>query len=278
MKPRRSVVVAAVGAGLLAGLAPLTASAASSGLRAVALTADGTRLSRFDVQRPWGLSPIGGRITGLEGDRKLVGIDRRVQDGRLYGVGDQGGLYRLGGERARKVGQLGVELDGTAFGVDFNPAANALRIVSNRGQNLRQPFGTGGAPAGATVADSPLNTMGAAVTGVVGAAYTNNDLVDTTATTLFDLDSKLDQVAVQAPANAGALSPTGKLGVPVGGDAGFDIHSDLWRGRTVANHAYAAVPTTGGTRLYTVDLLTGAARETGRLPVRVTDIAVDLDR
>ena len=33
-----------------------------------------------------------------------------------------------------------MELEGENFGVDFNPAANALRIVSDTGQNLRQPF------------------------------------------------------------------------------------------------------------------------------------------
>ena len=58
---------------------------------------------------------------------------------------------------------------------------------------------------------------------MTGAAYTNNDLATDTATTLFDLDTTLDQVALQAPANAGTLSATGKLGVDAGGDAGFDI-------------------------------------------------------
>ena len=44
--------------------------------------------------------------------------------------------------QAERVGQLSTPPDAaaTAFGVDFNPAANALRIVANSGQNLRQSF------------------------------------------------------------------------------------------------------------------------------------------
>jgi hypothetical protein len=33
-----------------------------------------------------------GRISGLRSDTKLVGIDFRVQNGKLYGVGDRGGI------------------------------------------------------------------------------------------------------------------------------------------------------------------------------------------
>jgi hypothetical protein len=38
---------------------------------------------------------------------------------------------------ATLVTRLTVGLDDTRFGIDFNPAANALRIVSDTGQNLR---------------------------------------------------------------------------------------------------------------------------------------------
>jgi hypothetical protein len=49
-----------------------------------------------------------GRIFGLKGDRSLVGIDYRVQDGKLYGVGDQGGVYTINTRNASviKVSQL----------------------------------------------------------------------------------------------------------------------------------------------------------------------------
>ena len=95
-------------------------------------------------------------------------------------------------------------------------------MVSDTGQNLRHDVNPGGAT---TVADGTLTYPPATTpgSGVSAAAYTNNDLDAATATTLFDLDTAMDQVAVQAPANAGSLSATGKLGVDAGSDAGFDI-------------------------------------------------------
>jgi Domain of unknown function (DUF4394) len=276
MRIRRSAAVAAVGIGVLATLLPLTAQAAPGNPSAVALYADGTRLGRFNVAQPSAMTPIGGVITGLDEDDFLIGIDRRVQNGRLYGVGDEGGIYLMAGNRATLVGRLGTP-DGTSFGVDFNPAANALRLVSNTGQNLRMPFGTSDGPEGLPVADAGLSYASSA-SGIVGAAYTNNDLNVTTGTTLFDLDTTLEQLAIQAPANAGSLSPTGKLGVSAGVDVGFDIYSERSSsGRTVANDAFAAIPTATANRFYSVDLLTGGVTYIGRFPVRVTDIAVDID-
>ena len=49
--------------------------------------------------------------------------------------------------------------------------------------------------------------------GLTGAAYTNNDLNQpSTATTLFDIDTTLDQVVIQSPPGNGILVATGKLG------------------------------------------------------------------
>ena len=77
-----------------------------------------------------------GAISGLAGDTNLVGIDYRVQNGKLYGVGNAGGLYVISADNAKasKVGQLSVALSGTSFGVDFNPAANALRSSATPGR------------------------------------------------------------------------------------------------------------------------------------------------
>ena len=72
-------------------------------------------------------------------------------------------------------------LSGTSFGVDFNPAADRLRIVSDTGQNLRHNVNAGGV----TVTDAPLNYAGVTASGIVGSAYTNNDLDALTATTLY---------------------------------------------------------------------------------------------
>ena len=94
--------------------------------------------------------------------------------------------------------------------------------------------------------------------GVTGVAYTNNDADPNTATTLFDIDTSLDQVAVQAPPNAGTLNPTGKLLVDVSSPVGFDIYSTIVSsGTTVDNDAFASLTTSSGSAFYSIDPLTG---------------------
>src|SRR5262245_57774772 len=63
-------------------------------LRVIGLTDDG-RLVWFKAGSPSKTDDIG-YVAGLSGtDTALVGIDYRVQDGQLYGVGTGGGVYRL---------------------------------------------------------------------------------------------------------------------------------------------------------------------------------------
>ncbi|MEU6314760.1 DUF4394 domain-containing protein [Streptomyces sp. NPDC047014] len=247
------------------------------GLSAIGLTGD-QRLVEFDVNAPsktWSL----GKVSGLRGDSKLVGIDFRVQNERLYGVGDKGGIYTLNtmNAKAMKVSQLTVALSGTAFGVDFNPAANRLRVISDTGQNLRHNIDDAAAPLTTTVDGTLTNpTMPPSTArGVTGAAYTNNDLNAATATSLFDLDTMADRVSLQSPANAGTLAPTGNLGVNAGLDSGFDIYYDPAAG---TNHGFAVLGTGSGYRLYGVDVLTGKATDKGAFAkgTQVTDLALPI--
>jgi Domain of unknown function (DUF4394) len=63
-------------------------------LTIIGLTAD-QRLVRFQECGPKKVQEIG-RVSGLRApDTALVGIDFRVQDGQLYGVGEGGGIYTL---------------------------------------------------------------------------------------------------------------------------------------------------------------------------------------
>ncbi|MFE6911887.1 DUF4394 domain-containing protein [Streptomyces erythrochromogenes] len=249
------------------------------GLRAIGLTGD-QRLVEFDVDRPGKTFAIG-RIAGLSRDTRLVGIDFRGQNERLYGVGDRGGIYTLSisNARATKVSQLTVALSGTQFGVDFNPAANRLRIISDTGQNLRHNIDDQAAPLTTTV-DGPLTnptTPPSTALGVTGATYTNNDLDAATATSLFDLDTTADRISLQSPANAGTLAPTGNLGVNAGPDAGFDIYYDSKAG---TNKGFAAINAGRGYGLYSINILTGRATGQGLFPARqqVTDIALPLNQ
>ncbi|SDT82664.1 protein of unknown function [Streptomyces sp. TLI_053] len=292
MRMTAVLVATATAAALGLTLAPgATAQSVPEGkvwekLYAVGLT-DDQRLVDFPVVHPDHVHVIGA-VFGLNGDTRLVGIDYRVQNHALYGVGDRGGIYTLDDTSgcATKVSQLTVALQGTWFGVDFNPAANRLRIVSDTGQNLRHniddPMGT--PAAGTTVADGTLTnlpvppaTTGTTALGVTAAAYTNNDLDAATATSLFDLDTSNDRVSLQSPANTGTLAPTGKFGVDAAPDAGFDIYYSTKQGM---NYGYAALDVAGTRSLYRVDVLTGRATGLGAFPAssHVTDLALPLDQ
>lgn len=261
------------------------ATARSKGFDVVGLTDKGrlVKFSSASVDRIRGSA----RVQGLNNDQGLVGIDYRVQNRKLYGVGDRGGIYTISTGAnfgtATQVSQLTVPLVGQNFGVDFNPAANRLRVISDTGQNLRHnlddPAGT--PAAGMTATDGALAYPGVppapptTASQVTAAAYTNNDLDPNTATTLYDIDTMLDQVVIQSPANAGLLAPTGKLTVDAGQWAGFDIYT-----QGTGNRGLAVLNTGGRARLYDIGLTTGKATRLGSFPSngQVVDLAVPLGR
>ena len=237
------------------------------------------RLVKFQECYPGKVHEIGS-VSGLQAsDYALVGMDFRVQDGQLYGVGNGGGIYTLDTNTAvaTLVSQLTVGLDGYFFGVDFNPAANALRIISNTGQNLRHPFA--GPLAGQTQTDATLNYVaGTPATGLTGAAYTNNDLDPNTGTTLFDIDTSLNQVAIQSPPNAGSLVATGLLTVDPDTPVGFDIYTRLPDGVATTNSGFASLVVGGVTGFYRINFLTGQAILIDYFYDAVIDIAIPLNQ
>lgn len=252
-------------------------------LEAIGLSNGGTKLVSFRTTDAGEARTIG-TVTGLSGDTRLIGIDYRVQDDKPYGVGNAGGVYVLdpGDATATKFGQLTVPLEGQCFGVDFNPAANALRIVSDTGQNLRQPFAADNPnlPDEPTVADGRLSYPPAApsAAGISGAAYTNNDLNADTGTVLHDIDTMLDLLAIQSPANAGTLAAVGKLRADAGPDAGFDIYSTVRDGRSVAVQGWATLTVGGSSRVFFVNPATGQASDRGTFRMPVSDIAIGLNQ
>ncbi|GAA1306315.1 DUF4394 domain-containing protein [Saccharothrix xinjiangensis] len=270
----------AVTAAIFVGSSGGTAAAAVPNLSAFGLIGDGRTMCAFNTTTPTTLNWVRDVSGFAGGETRLIGLDIRVQDNVLYAVGDKGGIYTIavGDEYATltKVSQLTVAPHGVDFGVDFNPAADRLRVIGDNGQNLRHDLNTH-----TTVADSALNSGGTTAKGVTAAAYTNNDLNSDTATTLFDLNTINDQVVVQAPPNSGPLNATGKVGVDVGANAGLDIFSDLSGGRTTSNTAFAAFVPAGGARasFYSIDVLTGTATKVGDFPsiAPVTEVAVALD-
>ncbi|WP_326584791.1 DUF4394 domain-containing protein [Streptomyces sp. NBC_00487] len=262
------------------------APAAAPSLRAYGISGDGTLMATFTTDRPDVLNWVRA-ITGLSGDTALIGIDFRVQNGVLYGVGNKGGIYTIKYPPATtqdvevtKVSQLQYALNGTNFGVDFNPAADRLRVISDNGQNLRHNLGDH-----TTIQDVNLTTppIEGTTKGVSAAAYTNNDLDGSTATTLFDINTTSDQVVIQSPANNGTLAATGSLGIDAQINAGMDIYSTLSGGKTVDNAAFATLTPYGASTpsLYSVNVFTGqttlvndAAKS--KFPLNITDVAISL--
>ena len=243
------------------------------------------KLISFESDDPRDAERVG-TISGLTGDTRLVGIDYRPATGNngsngvLYGLGDQGGVYTVDDDTAQatKVSQLNVALEGQSFGVDFNPTVDRLRIISDTGQNLRANVDTG-----ATLEDASLTYPGPPVvpgTGVTGAAYTNNDADPNTATTLFDLDSTLDQTVIQSPANSGQLAATGKLGVNTNATIGSDIYSKVRNGTTVQVSAFASLTVDRRSAFYRINLLQGRATSEGTFSSKnqVTGIAIPLNQ
>lgn len=280
LKKRMAAAVAAASAmAALVVATPGTSHAAPPRLLAFGISADGTLMAAFNTDDPGTLNWFK-RIDGLVGDTAVVGLDFRVQNGLLYLVGNKGGIYTVQIPPAvpnplvTKVSQLSVPLQGTNFGVDFNPAADRLRIISDTGQNLAHNLANS-----STATNTPLTTDGATTHGVTGAAYTNNDLNSATGTTLFDINTTSDQVVIQSPPANGLLVPTGSLGFDAGVNAGFDIFSDLSAGKTISNTAFATLTPAGASTstFYTVDVLTGATTSVDQFPIAITDVAVSLD-
>ncbi|OEZ98707.1 DUF4394 domain-containing protein [Duganella phyllosphaerae] len=236
------------------------------------LTASNKLLS-FDRATP-GTIRTTATVTGLQAGENLLGIDYRPADGMLYGVGSTGRIYTLNGTTGAATLKSTLAADatdttlpftalaGTEFGVDFNPVADRLRLVSNTGQSLRINVDTG-----ATTTDGAING-GASNTAVNAAAYTNS-FAGTATTTLFVIDAANGVLYTQNPPNNGTLAVPLALGLTASAVAGFDIDA-----RT--NTGYA-VMTVGGVRgFYTLNLAAPVAPATQATLVAAINVSEEL--
>jgi hypothetical protein len=231
-------------------------------VRIFGLSAEGHVLVHFNSADPSAILRTE-TLRGLQPGERLVGIDVRPASGQLYGVGivsgatDTGRLYRIdpftGAATPVGSGPFATDLlPATAYGIDFNPVVDRLRIVNAAGENLRVNPATGAR------ADSPSNdtNLNGASTGLVAVAY-DHDVPGATLTTLFGIDSTTDMLVrvggidgIPSP-NGGTVSNVGPLGVNAIGDAGFDIDAQ--------GTLFAALTVAGQSRLYLVNPTTGAA-------------------
>jgi hypothetical protein len=165
-------------------------------------------------------------ITNLAPGERILGIDVRPVNRRLYGLGSSNQLYQINeitGAAIRIGAPFATPLNGTEFGFDFNPTVDRIRVVSNGGQNLRLHPDTGAIVAtDGALAYAAGDVNAGRAPSVSGVAYTNPDTDPATGTTLFDIDTALDVVATQNPPNDGALNTLAPLGIDAA-SVGFDI-------------------------------------------------------
>ncbi len=239
------------------------------------------QLLRFSADTPGTLigSPLA--VSGLVAGDTLVGIDFRPANGALYALGVNGAtahLYTINPESGAAT-QIGGNISlpqsagvgaGTAYGFDFNPTVDRIRVVADSRDNFRLNPDTG-TVAGA---DTAL-TAGAVIT---GAAYDRNFVVTPQPpTTLFGIDVNTDQLVtvggvngVPSP-NTGQVFAVGNLGVNTSSEVGFDIAADA------PGSAYASLQVGGVSGFYTINLATAAATLVGNIGSGATvirDIAV----
>lgn len=208
-------------------------------------------LVSFDTNVPGFVTSVN-LIRGLQPGEGILGIDFRPANKKLYGLGSSNRLYVIdtatGAATAVGNGPFTPALEGSEFGFDFNPTVDRIRVVSNRGQNLRLHPDTGMVAA----TDARLNYSDGTVPNVVASAYTNS-VAGATSTVLYNIDSKRLALVTQAPPNDGVLNVVGALvNFDTSELAGFDISPNT-------NQAFAVMRQAGSNKcmLHGIHLSTG---------------------
>ncbi len=221
----------------------------------VALDASG-KLIRFTDDKPGVVTWRS--IKGATG--RIVGIDVRPADGKLYGLAADGGVWLLDPATgmATMKSKLNVAAAPDAMVVDFNPVADRLRVVTAGGRSLRINVDTG-----ETTEDGKLNfatgDANAGKTPMVSAGGYSNSGVGPkpTATALYEIDSGAKALVLQDPPNAGTLQSKAMLKMPAQSLRGGDV----WTDTSGKNTAYAV----NGAKLYRVDVASGGIALVGNV-------------
>jgi len=248
----------------LAGAALIGFTGMAQAATLVGLTAEG-QLVRIDTETRRAMAPV--RVQGASG--RLLGIDVRPADNKLYGVTESGEIVTIDPMTgaATKVSQLNERFEsGGRAVVDFNPVADRLRLMGMGGVNFRVNVETGQVVRDGELKYQPGTPLSGTMPRITAGAYTNS-MQGATATMLLTIDGVLSQLNLQAPPNDGVQQVRGAIGHGVGASAAFDI---LSVGTT--NTAYLL---SGGV-LHTVNLENGTPAVLGPVAgsTDVIDIAV----
>ena len=225
-------------------------------------------------------------LSGLTGGDAVVGIDYRPIDGVLIGLGYNSST---GTARVYSITTAGVATSinantltlGTGLvrvTADFNPTANAIRVVTSAATTNDLRITTGGT--GAQANDTDLNPANA---GIRSTAYSRNNAGGGTsgATTLYEIDGINNALVTQGSIdfftgsgtspNTGTLTTAATLtGVTGSSIVGFDIFNAPGTAAGSAGTAFVAT----STALSTLNLATGAATPNGTIGTGLTIVDI----
>ncbi len=254
--PRLAPTVRPLAALVITAAASLAVPAQASVV--FSLSNNGQSLVRFDSAAPGTVVNVG----QISGDAvHLDGLDFRPADGMLYGYnGSDSGIYRLNlntGATTRV--STSTSPVTVPLGIDFNPVADRLRVVTPNQENRRINIATGAATNDGALAYGSTDANQGKTPHIIDAAYTNSDTNPATGTQLYYIDSVLDILVSTTNPNGGVLSTVGALGLDANDYTGFDILTSA----NGLNTGLASFNNGRSTGLYSIDLASGAASYIG---------------
>jgi hypothetical protein len=248
MKSKRNTLFASLA--LIGAFGAIDAASAQS---IVALVGDST-IAVID--------PASRKVTAswsVKGVNKLAGIDVRPADGMLYGVTDNGWIVTIDTKTgvATQKAELSTKLSNNATPtVDFNPAADRLRLMGSDGTSLRVNVDDGKVTVDGTHKFADADANKGKTPKVIAGAYSNS-VKGTKETTLYNVDSTTWSLVRQVPPNDGVLNTIGSLGIKASEPVAFNVVA-------TGEGQNAAWLVTGGS-LYSVDLASGKATSVGNI-------------
>ncbi|MGB1950058.1 MAG: DUF4394 domain-containing protein [Marinobacter sp.] len=228
----------------------------------LAVTSESNCLVRFSVSDPSEVTVIG----PLDAAGDVVGLDFRPASGELFALTAMGELLLvdpLTAQTTQVTASIG-ELQGARYDIDFNPAANALRLISDARQNFRM-----GSPAlvESAMMEALVDGKFGYLQGVVATAYTNVN-PDQSGTQMYVISADSRTFYQQDP-NVGLLTRIGGLfeaadTLDVKGYNVFTTADDT-------NEHYAVFDVDGTVGLYAVDPANAGTTLLKELPPAAAD-------
>lgn len=210
-------------------------------------------------------------ITGLQGGENIIGFDLRpadqmiyvLTDGmRVYTLNTTTGMAMLNGTLMPTMNDPFTGLNANAYGIDFSPAADAIRVVTNAEHNLAVLVN------GGVITQTPITRVNTENNSpspdIVANAY-NQNYTTQMATRLYNIDMATNALLLQFPAAGGQNATIGTLLTDATTTPAFASNATFDIAGGEDGLSIAALQPSGATQstLYRVNLLTGAATSVG---------------